>query len=212
MFDKLFQITLSLFLLLHLGCASLNRTAPIDGVPIPSERMAEIRSLGENAQNLTAQRQEKYALSLEKTIRQQTDPLIRREAVLAIANFPGETTERALRFAMEDSDKDIRLAVCTAWQTYNREQSVPALLEMLTKETDLDIRLEVIDILGKMGDKRAVTAMAEPLGSSDPALQHYSMAALKKMTGYECDDRKLWLAYCKGEIENPEEHLAWNQK
>ena len=209
MLSRPFHFALLLFLLVAPGCASMNRTQQIAGIPLPSDRMKNIRMLGECAYLVPPDRQELYASSLSDIIHQETDALIRREAVLAIANYRGPTTIKALEFAAEDADKDVRLAVCRAWMKYNAEESVPAVIGILASETDLDIRLEAIEILGRMGDRQAVPAMVIPLSSTDPALHHYTVLALQNITGYSGTDPKQWLAYCQGEIEKPQERVAW---
>ena len=209
MLFRFFHFALLLLFIVAPGCASVNRTAQIPGVPLPSDRMKNIRMLGECAYLVPADRQDFYASALSEIIHQETDALIRREAVLAIANYRGPVTVEALGFAAEDGDKDVRLAVCRAWMKYSGQESVPAVIGILASETDLDIRLEAIEVLGKMKDRRAIPAMIAPLSTTDPALHHYSVAALQSITGHSGADPKQWLAYCQGEIEKPQESMAW---
>ena len=207
MLTRLFQFAL-LFVLAVSGCASLNRTTHIPGVPLPSDRVKDIRRLGENAKHIPADRWESCAQTLFQIIRQETNGIIRREAVWAIANFPVPTTVEALKFAAEDHDRDVRREVCAAWMRYNTEESVPALIDILSNETDLDIRIDAIENLGKMGDKRAIRAMIVPLSDTDTALNYYTVQALQRITGYTTSDPKQWLAYCQGQISHPDERVA----
>ena len=213
MFFRFFPLALLLFLTAVSGCASMNRTKQIPGVPLPSERVKEIQQLGENAGMVPEDEREGITSALTEIIHQETDPLIRRTAVLAISHYPGPMTVDSLKFAEEDNDKEVRLAVCKSWQIYNSEESVPALINILAAETDLDIRLEIIEILGQMKDKRAIPAMIVPLSSSDPALHHYCVVALQEITGFNGTDPHQWLAYCRKEIDQPgHKARSWFQK
>ena len=197
-----------LLILAASGCAGVNRTTRIAGVPLPSERVKQIRELGYSARFAPPDRQEVYAQALARIIHQETDGLIRQEAVKAIANIPGQTTVDALKYATEDHDRDVRREVCAAWKKYNGPESVPALIDILASESDLYIRQDAIEMLGKMGDKQAIRAMIAPLSDSDVALQYYSVVALQQITGFTNDDPRQWLAYCEGQISHPNERLA----
>ena len=191
------------------GCASLNQTERIAGVPIPAERMAQIRTLGENAKDVPAAERERYATTLAEVIGDESDALIRREAVLAIAHYPCDTAKKALLQASADSDRDVREASVTAWRNYGGDEGVDALIQMLSKESDLDIRIETIDALGSLKNPKAVAALEAPLSENDPALQHYSVLALQKITGSKATSPEAWLVYCRerGELPQPEKNV-----
>lgn len=213
MLPKLLYFTLFLFVFtIFSGCASMNQTSHVTGVPLPAEQAKKIRELGQAAKTIPDDRQDHYAGILYKLIQESPDPLIRREAVIAVGNYRSQVVVQALKHASSDSDRDVRQAVCQAWVQYNGEESVPQLIEILATESDIDIRMDAIEMLGTMKDKRAVTAMIAPLSTPDPALQHYTMKALQKITGYNSDDPHQWLAYCKGEIERPQEQMAWYRR
>lgn len=201
-----------LLILLTLGgCASLNQTKPIAGVPHPAERMREIRTIGENAGKIPEGKKEEYVQTLRAIIEEETDALIRREAVLAVAHLKVSSAADAVELAMKDNDRDVRQATVSAWKTYGGDRAVLSLVSMLGSETDLDIRLDCIDALGGLKDPRAVAAMAAPLSENNPALQHYSVLALQKITGKSTTDPVEWLAYCQehgGEVGVPEKVVA----
>lgn len=190
------------------GCASINRSASIAGVPHPAERAQQIRTLGENASKVSQAKQEEYAQTLSKIIHEESDSLIRREAVLAIAHYPGETTIAALKQASSDSDRDVREAVCMAWKTYGGDLAVTELIQILANESDLDIRLDAIEILGKTKDPRAIAALVGPLSENDPALQHFTVLALQDITGKTMSGPEEWLAYCQDHANQTPEHVV----
>lgn len=194
------------------GCASMNQTAPVSGVPLPAEQAKKIRELGQAAKTIPADRQDHYAGILFKIIQENPNPLIRREAVVAVGNYHSPIAARALMHASTDSDREVRQAVCQAWVQHDGEDSVPQLIEILATETDVDIRMDAIEMLGTMKDERAVAAMIAPLSTPDPALQHFTVKALQQITGYTSEDPREWLAYCKGEIERPQSQVAWHKR
>lgn len=198
----------SLLGIILMGCASINRSAPIAGVPHPAERIRQIRTLGENASKVSQAKQIEYANTLSQIAREETDPLIRREAVLAIAHYPGEVTIQVLKKASADSDRDVREAVCTAWKTYGGDLAVAELIQILANENDLDIRLDAIEILGEIKDPRAVAALAGPLSENDPALQHFTVLALQNITGEMKSGPEEWLAYCQEYAEQNPQRVA----
>lgn len=165
--------------------------------------MREIKELGENAKKVPPEKQQEYAETLALIAREESDPLIRRQAVLSIAHFPTQTSAETLQRAMSDSDREVRLAACFGWYTYGGDEAAPALIELLGKESDPDIRMEAIELLGKMKDKRAIPAFAAPLSENNPALQHFTVLALQEITGARETDPRFWLAYCRGEAELP---------
>lgn len=184
------------------GCASMNAGKPIPGVPQPAERTRQIRELGKNASKVPPENQAQYAQTLATIIHEETDALFRREAVLSIAHFHVPLTEETLIFAEKDSDRDVREALCTAWLTYGGDAAVTQLMHILGTETDLDIRHAAIDALGELRDPRAVAALEAPLGEKDPALQHFTILSLQKITGLKMTEQKEWLAYCREHSEN----------
>lgn len=187
------------------GCASINRSEPIAGIPLPSDRMKQIRELGANAAKVPASEKPKYAQTLATVYREESDSLIRREAVLAIANYPCEAMRQTLRDAAKDSDRDVRQAVCKAWRVSKDEESVPELVAILSNESDIDVRLDAIDALGDLKNPAAVPALAAPLSEQNPALQHYTVMALQKITGSKATNPEEWLAYCRGQSDVPKE-------
>ncbi len=197
MFQKIRLWTILVLILGMSGCATMNAGKPIPGVPQPAERTRQIRELGKNASKIPPENQTEYAQTLATIVHEETDALLRREAVLSIAHFHVPLSEETLVFAENDSDRDVREALCAAWLTYGGDAAVTQLIHILATETDLDIQHSAIDALGELGDSRAIAALEVPLGTKDPALQHFTMIALQKITGQKLKTQQEWLAYCR---------------
>lgn len=179
------------------GCKAMFNAKPIPGVPQPDERLKQIKELGENASNVPPEKQAAYAQTLATIVHEETDPTMRRAAVVAISNFKVPITEETLRFAGKDPERDVREAACKGWKTYGGEQTVPELIQILANESDLDIRHLAIEMLGDLQDERAIVALEVPLMDNDPALQYYTMRSLRKITGEPEKTREEWIAYCQ---------------
>ena len=179
------------------GCKAMFNAKPIPGVPQPDERLKQIGELGKNASNVPPEKQVAYAQTLSTIIHEETDPTMRRAAVVAISNFKVPITEETLRFAGKDPERDVREAACAGWKTYGGELAVPELIQILANESDLDIRHLAIDLLGELKDERAIVALEVPLMDNDPALQYYTMRSLRKITGEPEKTRDEWIAYCQ---------------
>lgn len=179
------------------GCKAMFNAKPIPGVPQPDERLKQIGELGKNASNVPPEKQAEYAQTLSTIIHEETDPTMRRAAVVAISNFKVPITEETLRFAGKDPERDVREAACKGWKTYGGEQAVPELIQILANESDVDIRHQAIDLLGDFQDERAIVALEVPLMDNDPALQYYTMKSLRKITGEPEKTREEWIAYCQ---------------
>ena len=179
------------------GCKAMFNAKPIPGVPQPEDRLRQISELGKNASSVSPEKQVEFAQTLSTIVHEDTDPTMRRAAVVAISNFKVPITEETLRFAGKDSERDVREAACAGWKTYGGEQSVPELIQILANESDLDIRHQAIEMLGEMRDERAIVALEVPLMDNDPALQYYTMKSLQKITGEPEKSREEWIAYCQ---------------
>ena len=179
------------------GCKAMFNAKPIPGVPQPEERLKQISELGKNASNIPPEKQVEYAQTLSTIVHEETDPTMRRAAVVAISNFKVPITEETLRFAGKDPERDVREAACIGWKTYGGEQTVPELIQILANESDIDIRHQAIDMLGDLHDERAIVALEVPLMDNDPALQYYTMKSLRKITGEPEKTREEWIAYCQ---------------
>jgi len=179
------------------GCKAMFNAKPIPGVPQPEERLKQIDELGKNASKVPPEKQMEYAQTLSTIVHEETDPTMRRAAVVAISNFKVPVTEETLRFAGKDPERDVREAACAGWKTYDCEQTVPELIQILANESDLDIRHLAIDLLGESKDERAIVALEVPLMDNDPALQFYTMKSLQKITGEPEKTREEWIAYCQ---------------
>ena len=191
------------------GCSAMFNAKPIPGVPQPEDRIHQIRELGANAELVPDEQKEQYARTLSTLVREETDCVMRREAVLAISRFKVPITADTLRAAAKDPDRDVRESLCTAWQNYGGETAVTEIIQILGNDSDLDVRHAAIEALGNLKDERAIVALEVPLVDTDPALRHYTVQALQKITGLSTTDHAEWVAYCQA--RHPDTAVAYQE-
>jgi HEAT repeat protein len=117
-----------------------------------------------------------------------------------------------LTAGLKDTDRDVRIACCEAWAKRKGHDATRLLSEMLTSDTDIDVRMAAARALGDTGDPAATPALALALENPDPAMQYRAVQSLKKLTGKKYDDNvAVWREYVKGNSP-PEPSLTSRMK
>lgn len=194
---------LVLMMTLVAGCTNfpsiplLGREEPdvVPGVVPPGERLTEFRRLREEAGAASAEQKEQIAARLAAQIAQETDASIRVEIVRTLAAYPTDQGRRILRHAMEDMDRQVRIAACEAWGQVRDAEAVRLLGEALTDDPDIDVRLAAAKALGKTGHPDAAGALAPALADADPAMQYRATLSLRQVTGKNFGTIAAWRQY-----------------
>jgi|GEM_PF-1483206 len=95
-----------------------------------------------------------------RTIRH-PDVRVRRETVIALSKFGGEEAVQQLTIGLNDAEPTLRAAAALGLGLTKAPTAVAALMKRLGEETDQETVIEVIRALGRIGDPRAVPALAE---------------------------------------------------
>ena len=178
----------------------------VDGVPAPKERMQQIRQLGEAANEVDAQRSEKYIAALTSIIKSDPDSNCRAAAVESVGKYKSESAAYALNLALTDKVRFVRIAACHAWKTNpNPKMGADALNRLLLSENDKDVSLAAVQALQFCGDSSSNEALNRMLETADPALQIAAMNSLGSIHHSACRDINQWRQFCKGEIQSPGE-------
>ncbi len=191
---------LVLMITLVAGCTNfpsiplLGREEPdvVPGVVPPGERLTELRRLREEAGTASAEHKEQIAARLAAQIAQETDASIRVEIVRTLAAYPTDQGRRILRHAMEDMDRQVRIAACESWGHISDPEAVRLLGEALTDDPDIDVRLAAAKALGKMRHPDAAAALAPALADADPAMQYRATLSLRHVTGKDLGTVAAW--------------------
>lgn len=95
-----------------------------------------------------------------RTIRH-SDVRVRRETIIALSKFGGEEAVQQLLVGVVDPEPSLRAAAALGLGLTKAGTAVAPLLKRLGEETDQETAIEVIRALGRIGDPRAVPALAE---------------------------------------------------
>ena len=140
----------------------------------------ELRAFRDSAASMPPQRQDQLAFQLSELLRNEENPLLRREAVLTLGYLATPNTEPALRRALSDGDIDVRAAACRAWGRRGGESAPAVLAEVLGSDQDVDVRLAAVSELGRFRGPTVNEALAIALDDSDPALQYQAVQTLRE--------------------------------
>jgi HEAT repeat protein len=95
-----------------------------------------------------------------RTIRH-SDVRVRRETIIALSKFGGEEAVQQLLVGLGDAEPTLRAAAALGLGLTKAGTAVMPLLKRLGEETDADAVIEIVRALGRIGDARAVAALAE---------------------------------------------------
>ncbi|MEZ6114812.1 MAG: HEAT repeat domain-containing protein [Pirellulaceae bacterium] len=162
-------------------------------------RMESLADLRTSARRLDPATQQRVSAEMVELLRNDSNPLIRRETVRVLAELPNVEAAEGLRQAIGDSDSMVRVAACEAWQRRGGDEGIDILANLVGSDTDQDVRMAATRSLAEFRDPRAVRALGLALDDADPALQYRAMQSLAKSTGKRYgDDLVAWREFVQG--------------
>jgi HEAT repeat protein len=136
--------------------------------PAPPVRIAAIESLG--ALGATSMAQVLLALTRDADID------VACAAVTALASFPSEGTEAALRFALDSGRLPLARCALDTLAAQRAVHAVPVLAALVRERRDDDFRRDAVQTLGRIGGRDAADALLQ--FRDDPRLRRSVIAAL----------------------------------
>lgn len=134
------------------------------------------------------------------------DPQVRRRILAVAADFDTPPAVAICKGALQDPDPEVRMEACAVWAKRGGPEAVSLLAARSTTDTELDVRLRAIRMLGELGDERAIPTLAKALEDPDPAVQYRAVAALKRVSGRDLgDDVNKWREWAADPAGGP----AW---
>ena len=149
----------------------------------PAERLDEIHATAKRLRNLPPAEKIRIGADLALQMQNETDPIVRADIVRALGKVNTESASEALSMAMHDAEKNVRLAAAEAWADMGGPEAVAALNELVTNDTDIDVRLAATRALGRFSDPVAMQGLAVALEDPSPAMRYRAMEALKQSSG-----------------------------
>lgn len=167
------------------------------------EWIKAIRQLAKAAPKLPPQQQEQASRELAQFLAKEREPITRGYMLRTLAAFPTKTAESMLQAGLRDGDQDVRVVCCDAWARRGGPEAVRVLSEVLSTDTDLDVRLAAARGLGHLKDAQAVGALGLALDDPNPAMQLRAIESLREVTGKKFKTLQEWRAFAQGEKREP---------
>jgi HEAT repeat protein len=168
------------------GGAALAQSPPPTqppGVVSPSEQIANLKQLAEEAPKMDAGQRNRITAELIRRIQREEDAVLRSEMLRTLAACGGPAADAVLRSALRDPDADIRVLACGFCGKSGDAQAVQCLAAVLSADIDKDVRMAAARALGSAHDPKAIAVLGTALDDKDPAMQYCAVVALRKLTG-----------------------------
>ena len=174
-------------------------------VESPIERGKKLKELVEQAPKMSPAEQEKVVEDLVLQLQKEEIAQMRIRLLQTLGAFPQPAAIAMLSAGLKDSDRDVRIICCETVGKHKPPDSAKLLMEVLTSDTEIDVRIAAARALGEFkDDPAAIAALGTALDSNDPAMQYRAVQSLRKTTGKTYgDDINTWREYVKG--TNPPE-------
>jgi HEAT repeat protein len=161
-----------------------------------NQRIEAIREQARAARGAGPDRQLAFTQDLTRRVLEEHDPRVRCEIVSEAAAFDTPGAASICRGALQDPDQRVRIRACEVWRTRGGPDAVVLLTARYRADTDLDVRLRALRMLGELRDTTAIPVLAEALEDPDPAVQYRAVAALKEVSGRDLgNDVNAWRAW-----------------
>jgi hypothetical protein len=173
------------------------------------QRVDEVTELAAAARGEGGPREEAFTADLMRTMLAEHDPRVRVKILEVATTFETPSALSICRGALEDPDAMVRMAACDAWGGRGGDEAVQLLSHRYQTDTDIDVRLEAVRMLGAVDDEAAIPALARALEDPDPAVQFRAVASLKQVSGRDFgNDVNRWRAWANDPASEPEWSMA----
>ena len=181
--------------------------------PTPGQQVLAIQEVGERAADMERAQQAQAAADLAQRLLNEPDPLLREHLVTALAPLQVPAASEALKHALKDKDRHVRLRAVEAWAQRPGADAIPVLAEALASDTDFDVRMAATRTLGRYRDPSAVRPLSVALEDGDPALQYRAVESLRNITDRDFGpDIDAWRRFARGDvIESPRQPSLVNR-
>jgi len=161
-----------------------------------NQRIDAIREQAQEARGAGPDRRAAFTQDLARRVLEEHDPRVRCEIVSEAAAFDTPAAASICRGALQDPDQRVRIRACEVWGKRGGADAVALLTSRYRADTDLDVRLRALRMLGELRDSAAIPVLAEALEDPDPAVQYRAVAALKEVSGRDLgNDVNAWRAW-----------------
>ena len=173
------------------------------------QRVEEIEQLAATARREGGPQEESFTTELVRTMLSEHDPRVRVKILEIAASFETPAGMSICRGALEDPDATVRMAACDVWGERGGDEAVQLLSHRYQTDTDIDVRLQAVRMLGSVKDDAAIPALARALEDPDPAVQYRAVASLKQVSGRDLgNDVNRWRDWAADPASEPDWSVA----
>lgn len=177
--------------------------------PTADARIKELTARSKAAKAQSAERQIEFTQELAAEMLREHDPRVRVRILQTAADYDTGSATAVCKGALQDPADQVRLAACDVWAKRGGEEAVGLLAERFRSDSDHDVRLRALRMLGTLKDKEAIPVLAKALEDSDPAVQYRAVASLKEISGRDLgNDVNVWRAWAADPSTAPEWSVA----
>lgn len=153
---------------------------------------------------MSPEQKEKISADMAELVRGEPNPVLRAEAVSVVGELGILSGLPTLGAATQDADTDVRVAACRAWGRTGGNHGLAALVDIVQRDEDVDVRLAALTELAQFREQAAIEALGIALDDLDPAIQHRAVQSLKRATGLDYGDSvPRWREYVQGRQPEP---------
>lgn len=163
------------------------------------QKQTELARLRTAAPSMNPAERAKLANQLAERFREENSHVLRAEIARTLSTFPDEIAEQTLIIAAADQDSDVRRLACEGLSRRSTESALKTLSNVLSSESDLDVRLAAARGLGTFNNPVAVNSLGAALDDQDAAMRFTAMQSLKSSTGKDYGTSVVaWKEYVQG--------------
>lgn len=165
----------------------------------PIVRIEKLRAMRDELDGMSIAQRTVRAEHLAHDFSQEKDPVVREEIIRTLTVCGTPPAAAPLRMALQDDDKYVRLAACSAFGKFGGEEGIRS-LALALQDKDRDVKLAALRALSQVDDPAAVQLLAGVLHDRDAAIQQRAMRSLEEITGkYYGDDVDAWTQFARGQ-------------
>ena len=159
-------------------------------------RIKKLTERSKTVKSESTQNQQEFTQDLVRMMLEEHDPRVRGEMLGSAATFDTPASVSILRGSLQDPDVGVRTTACDVWGKRGGAEAVQLLAQRYKTDSELDVRLRAVRMLGQLKDKEAIPVLAKALEDPDPAVQYRAVASLKQVSGRDLgDDVNKWRAW-----------------
>jgi hypothetical protein len=151
--------------------------------PAPVQRVQTMQERAKKLAKASPEEKEAFAAEMARQMPNENDFNVRLAVIKMLAQMDTPSARAVLYAGMKDPETEIRVKCCQAWTNKPSPETTHMLAEVLSGDTNLDVRMAAAKALSSARDKEAVAALGQALDDSDPGLRYCVMESLRYVTG-----------------------------